>query len=72
LSWKKAGILNINIGKMIDEKKSGNNCRLINQMKGAAGSIMGHLAEGFKRTGNKEFLQLLYIAKGSCGELRSQ
>ena len=31
-----------------------------------------NIAEGFERGGNNEFKQFFYIAKGSCGELRSQ
>jgi len=46
--------------------------RFVQQIRAAAGSISDNIAEGFERQGSKEFKNFLYIAKGSCGEVRSQ
>ncbi len=72
LSSQEARILNLDIGKLIDEGRFKNSFKLIWQIESAAGSIMDNIAEGFERNANREFVQFLYIAKGSCGEFRSQ
>ena len=52
-----------------------NACRdygLRDQMQRAAVSIPSNIAEGYERNTNKDFIHFLYIAKGSCSELRTQ
>ena len=72
ICWQKARELNKIVAEMVEAGKFGKNFRLINHVESSCGSIMDNIAEGFERGGNKEFLQFLYIEKGSCGEFRSQ
>lgn len=41
------------------------------QIQRAAISISNNIAEGFERRGDKELKHYFFMAKGSCGELRS-
>ncbi len=49
-----------------------NDYRFVQQVRASAGSIMDNIAEGYEQNGNKEFVNFLYISKGSTGEVRSQ
>ena len=46
--------------------------RFKDQIRGACGSIMDNIAEGFERGSKQEFIHSLTIAKGEVGELKSQ
>jgi four helix bundle protein len=70
--WQQARQYNREIFKISNSEDFGKDYRMKSQIRAAAGSIMDNIAEGFEREGNKEFIQFLYIAKGSCGETRSQ
>jgi four helix bundle protein len=45
---------------------------LRDQMRRAAVSIPSNIAEGFERVAEGDFNRFVLIAKGSCGELRTQ
>ncbi len=44
---------------------------LKDQLERAAVSVSNNIAEGFERGTTQELLTFLYIARGSCGEVRS-
>ena len=67
--WKKSSTLAVNLYKTLRGCKD---YSLKDQVLRSAFSISSNIAEGFERNSNKQFAQYLQIAKGSCGELRSQ
>jgi four helix bundle protein len=70
--WKEARRLTQGIYQLTREARFSKDFGLRDQIRRAAISIMSNIAEGFERGGNQEFIQFLYVAKGSCGEVRSQ
>ncbi|MBU1916819.1 MAG: four helix bundle protein [bacterium] len=71
-SWKKARELNKKIYELTNTERFNKDFGFKDQIRRASLSISSNIAEGFERGGDKEFFQCLSIAKGSCGEVRSQ
>lgn len=70
--WKDARALTRGIYQLTRDPKFAKDFGLRDQIRQATVSIMSNIAEGFERGGNQEFIQFLYVAKASCGEVRSQ
>ena len=70
--WKEARLLTRQIYRSTKDLRFSKDFGLSGQIQRAVVSIMSNIAEGFERGGNQEFLQFLYFAKGSCGEVRAQ
>ena len=69
LAWQKARELTREVYRTLA------NCRDMSfrdQIQRAAVSVMSNIAEGFESGTRQEFLNYLYIAKGSAGEVRAQ
>ena len=71
-SWKKARSLTNKVYEATAQSGFSRDFGLKDQIRRASISILSNIAEGFERGGDKEFLQFLAVAKGSCGEVRSQ
>ena len=71
-SWQKARELNRFVYNASKKGAFAKDFGLRDQMRRASVSVMSNIAEGFERGGDREFIQFLSNAKGSCGEVRSQ
>jgi len=70
--WKESRRLTERIYHLTKDQSFAKDFGLRDQIRRASLSIMSNIAEGFERGGNQEFVQFLYVAKASCGEVRSQ
>ena len=66
--WQKARELTLLVYKKFSSTRD---YSYKDQILRASTSIMNNIAEGFERKSNKDFSKFLFIAKGSCGEVRS-
>lgn len=69
LAWQKSRLLTKEVYNVLRD------CRdfgFRDQIQRAAVSVMSNIAEGFERNTRAEFINYLFIAKGSCGEVRCQ
>lgn len=71
VAWQKARELTRQIYAQAKSGPFAKDFGLKDQIQRASISIMGNVAEGFDRGGDKEFIQFLSISKGSCGEVKS-
>ena len=71
-AWKRACRLVVDIYRLTNQPELQRDWGLRDQIRRSAISISSNIAEGFERNSNAEFKRFLLIAKGSCGELRSQ
>ena len=68
IAWQKSKELSVQVYGFFEDSQDYD---FKDQIKRASVAVMNNIAEGFERRGNKEFRHFLYIAKGSCGEVRS-
>ncbi|MCO5239350.1 MAG: four helix bundle protein [Chitinophagaceae bacterium] len=70
--WRQARVLSLQVFEFTQRESFTKEYKFKDQIKSSAGSVMDNIAEGFERASRLEFVNFLGIAKGSCGEVRSQ
>lgn len=69
--WNAAIELAVQIYHLTSQRVFESRYSLRDQIERAAVSVSNNIAEGFERGTTQELLTFLYIARGSCGEVRS-
>jgi four helix bundle protein len=69
--WKKSYDLTLEIYRLTKTFPKEEAYGLISQMQRAAVSVTANIAEGYERNHRKEYVQFLFISKGSLGELET-
>ena len=70
--WKKGCRLAVDVYKLTEEESLAKDWGMRDQLRRSVVSIPSNIAEGFERNSQTEFKRFLFIAKGSCAELRTQ
>ena len=70
--WKAAIEFAVKVYELTAREQFKGHGGLRDQLERAAVSISNNIAEGFERGTTQELLTFIYIARGSCGEARSE
>lgn len=70
--WKSAMDLAEMVYKLTNTTELSKDFGLRDQIRRSAVSVPSNISEGFERNANNQFIYFLVIAKGSCGECRTQ
>lgn len=68
--WQKAHQLVLDIYKLTKQYPKTETYSLIDQIKRSSSSIPTNIVEGNERKTKSEYIQFLYVAKGSCAETK--
>jgi four helix bundle protein len=70
--WKKARELANLVYDLTNQRSLGKDFQLRDQIRGAAGSVMHNVAEGFEAGSDAEFVRFLKISRRSASEVQSE
>ncbi len=68
IAWQKSRDLTVTLYQIFKDNRD---FGFKDQIQRASVSIMNNIAEGFERGSDADFRRFLFIAKASCGEVRS-